>query len=166
MDDRKRLIANEAPALRRYARVLVKDPDRADDLAQDCLERALRKRHLWHRTGSLRAWLFSMLHNLHINVGITRARRPKTVPIDDMILAQPPQQIPLVELREVARALDALPAAQREVLLLVAVYGVSYEEAAATLGVPVGTVRSRLSRARVGLQAPASDRVVPFRKVR
>jgi RNA polymerase sigma-70 factor, ECF subfamily len=144
------LIARETPRLRRYARSLLNDAAAADDLVQDCLERALRKRHLWQRRGSMRGWLLRMLHNLYVN-GIKGRRREGS--LDDLeetgaMPAEPARQIVRVELREMLEALDKLPAEQRETILLVVLEGISYDEAAWVLGVPVGTVRSRLARGR------------------
>ena len=79
MRDLMARIAEEIPALRRYARCLLRDADSADDLVQDCLERALARRHLWRRGGSLRSWLFTILHNLHVNQQRNRRRRPMLV---------------------------------------------------------------------------------------
>lgn len=151
------LIAREAPRLRRYAGSLVRgDAAAADDLVQDCLERALRKRHLWQRRGSMRSWLLRMLHNLYVNR--VKGRRTEAL-LDDLgettaglaLSAEPARQVARVELREMLEALGRLPAEQRETILLVVLEGVSYDEAAWILGVPVGTVRSRLARGRKAL---------------
>lgn len=147
------LIAREAPRLRRYAGSLLNDAAAADDLVQDCVERALRKRHLWQRRGSMRAWLLRMLYNLYLNAA---KRRRRDASLDDLgdggaLAAEPARQATRVELREMLAALDKLPAEQRETLLLVVLEGVTYDEAAWILGVPVGTVRSRLARGRRSL---------------
>jgi RNA polymerase sigma-70 factor, ECF subfamily len=149
-DELKWMIARELPRLRRYAHALRYQPAAADDLVQDCLERALRKRHLWTRRGSLRNWLLRMLYRTHLNA--LRGRRPQAS-LDDLTdaepaLAQPASQTQRVELREMEEALGRLPAEQRDTLLLVVLEGLTYDEAAFVLQVPVGTVRSRLSRAR------------------
>lgn len=142
------------PALRRYARGLVGDADRADDLVQDCLERAIRKRRLWRPTGPVRAWLFTMLLNLYRNERRSRKRRGEPMPIDNLAVppATAPSQPGHIALQELARALEKLPAEQREALLLVVLEGTSYAEAAGMLGIPIGTLMSRLGRARAALR--------------
>jgi RNA polymerase sigma-70 factor, ECF subfamily len=144
------LIAREVPRLRRYARSLLGDPTAADDLVQDCLERALRKRHLWQRRGTMRGWLLRILYNLYVNALKGRRRERSLDEIGDAgpVPTEPARQIMRVELREMVEALDRLPAEQREAILLVVLEGVSYDEAASVLGVPIGTVRSRLARGR------------------
>lgn len=142
------------PALRRYARALTRDADRADDLVQDCLERAIRKRSLWQPTGPLRAWLFRMLLNIYRNDLRSRRRRGDHLPIEDMPAepAAPAPQPGHLALAEVSRALDRLSDDQREALLLVVVDGASYADAAGILGIPTGTLMSRLGRARAALR--------------
>jgi RNA polymerase sigma-70 factor (ECF subfamily) len=145
------------PALRRYARALTRNADAADDLVQDCLERAIRKRGLWRPTAPLRAWLFHMLVNIHRNNARRLARRTDTVPLDGL-LAEPAMHAPQpgrLALAETARAIDALPEEQREALLLVVLEGFGYVEAAEILRIPAGTLMSRLSRARAALRAAA-----------
>lgn len=145
-------IVAEIPRLRRYARALTGDAVRADDLVQDTLERALGKWALW-RPGNLRAWLFSIMHNLFVN----QARSPRLVdyPGDEALPDLPMRatQSDALELRDFARSLARLPEEQREVLLLVVLEDLSYEDTAKVLGVPVGTVMSRLSRGRERLRA-------------
>lgn len=143
------------PALRRYARALTHDADRADDLVQDCLERAIRKSSLWKPSGPLRAWLFRMLVNLWRNDLRHRRRAPDTAPLSS-VTAEP--QIPSASpgrlaFAETARAMQLLPSEQREALLLIAVEGMSYIEAAALLDIPLGTLMSRLARARAALRS-------------
>lgn len=142
------------PALRRYARALVHDRDRADDLVQDCLERALRKRALFRPLGPLRPWLFRILVNLHRNDLRRLRRQGEGVAIDaeDSAMAVTGDQQARLELAGVAQALQHLPAEQRELLLLIALEGVSYEEASTILEIPIGTVMSRLARARQALR--------------
>ncbi len=147
------------PSLRRYARALLRDPDGADDLVQDCLERAVSRRHLWRGGGSLRSWLFRIMHNLHINRRRSEALR-RTLPLDGVTESQhavAAGQSDRVALAEMAGAVDALPEDQRRVLLLVVLEGLSYREVAEVLDVPVGTVMSRLSRARERLRLLAGD---------
>jgi len=143
------------PALRRYARALTRDADRADDLVQDCLERAIRKRGLWRPTGPLKAWLFRMLLNLYRNDLRGARRRGVHMALDAMPIepSTPPSQPGRIALAEISRALDQLPNDQREALLLVAVEGTSYADAAGILGIPAGTLMSRLGRARAALRA-------------
>jgi RNA polymerase sigma-70 factor (ECF subfamily) len=140
------------PRLRRYARALVGDRAAADDLVQDTLERAWAKLHLFRQGTDLRAWLFTVMHNVHVNQ--VRAARPTDALEDEMPeLAQRAAQGDALLVRDLERALAALPAAQREVLLLVALEDLSYEETANVLGIPIGTVMSRLARAREKLRA-------------
>ena len=145
------------PGLRRYAYALVRDRERADDLVQDCLARALSRRHLW-RPGNLRGWLFRILHNVYVNDVARAAIRPDATALDSV--AEPsiePTQDDVVYFRRVATRLAELPADQREVLLLVGLEGFAYEEAARVLGVPVGTIMSRLSRGRRRLRELLAD---------
>ena len=145
MSDGPSLIAL-IPRLRRYARALVGERAAADDLVQDTLERAWSKLHLYRHGTDLRAWLFTVMHNVHVNQ--VRASRPTAVLEDDMPeLAQRAVQGDALIVRDLERAVAALPAAQREVLLLVALEDLSYDEAARVLGIPIGTVMSRLARA-------------------
>lgn len=142
------------PSLRRYARALTRDADLADDLVQDCLERAIRKSGLWRPRGPLRAWLFKILVNIHRNDLRRRRRRPAHMPLEGLgaQLHSAPQQYGRLALAETARALEYLPDDQHEALLLVALEGLSYHEAAGVLGIPVGTLMSRLGRARARLK--------------
>lgn len=145
------LIVPFIPNLRRYARALVGDRDGADDLVQDTLERAWAKLHLYRRGTDLRAWLFTVMHNVHVNR--VRATRPVD-PLDEEMpeLAQRGTQSDGLLVRDLDRAIARLPADQRAVLLLVTLEEMSYEEVARTLGIPIGTVMSRLSRAREKLR--------------
>ncbi|OGA35708.1 MAG: RNA polymerase subunit sigma-24 [Betaproteobacteria bacterium RIFCSPLOWO2_12_FULL_62_13b] len=144
-------IVAHIPRLRRYARALAGDSHRADDLVQDTLERALAKFYLWRRGSDLRAWLFTIMHNVFINQ--LKARRE--LALDDAVedgLQSAPQSDPL-ELRDLDAALMLLPVGQREVLLLVGLEQLSYAEVSKALGIPAGTVMSRLSRGRERLRA-------------
>ena len=142
------------PALRRYARALTRNADRADDLVQDCLERAIRKQALWQPSGSLKSWLFRILLNLYRNELRVARRRGEHVAFETLLVepsvaaAQPGR----VALAEMAREIDALATDQREALLLVVLEGLSYSEAASVLGIPMGTLMSRLGRARAALR--------------
>lgn len=154
MPDLIRRIEAEIPALRRYALVLARDADAADDLVQDCLERALSRLHLWRRAGNLRAWLFTILHNVHANHLRALSRQPCLLPLEYASTAPVADADPYqrLELDETLAALWQLSSDQREVLLLVVVEGMSYRQAGAVLGVPVGTIMSRLARGRERLR--------------
>ncbi|MGH6618833.1 MAG: RNA polymerase sigma factor [Alphaproteobacteria bacterium] len=158
MSDVKWLISREIPHLRRYARALARDRDEADDLVQDCLERAIRKHHQWRRRGSIRSWLFRTLYRTFINGQPRRTRERAQLPVDGPYegiherLREPPRQEDHLAWQDMAAALGRLPDQQRAALLLIALEGMSYDEAADILAVPVGTVRSRLSRAREALR--------------
>ncbi|PNG25267.1 RNA polymerase sigma factor [Methylocella silvestris] len=142
------------PALRRYAFALIRDHDGADDLVQDCLERALSRWYLRRSDGDLRAWLFAIMRNHYIDGYRGRKRRGPHVALDEAReLSVPAGQDRGLEAREAMAALDQLPEEQKSLLLLIGVEDLSYEEAARALGVPVGTVMSRLSRARQRLRA-------------
>ena len=151
MDDGQRIV-ELIPRLRRYARALVGDRARADDLVQDTLERAWNKFHLWRPGSDLRAWLFTVMHNVHVNQ--VRASRDHAQLDDESAeMAVAAVQGAAIEIRDLERSLALLPAEQREVLLLVALEDMSYAEVARALGIPIGTVMSRLSRAREKLRA-------------
>ena len=151
MNEAQRLV-ELIPRLRRYARALVGDRATADDLVQDTLERAWAKLHLYRRGTDLRAWLFTVMHNVHVNR--ERAARV-TDPLEDEMpeLAQRAPQGDALLVRDLDRGITRLPAEQRAVLLLVTLEEMSYEQVARTLGIPIGTVMSRLSRAREKLRA-------------
>ena len=143
------------PTLRCYARALKPDFAAADDLVQECLCRALAKIHLWQRGTDLRAWLFTILHNQHVNEARRSMRQGFGIAVEDVastltIAADAPS---LMQLRDLQRALDSLSAVQRQAILLVGLEGMKYQEAAVTLGIPASTLRSRLSRARERLRA-------------
>lgn len=163
MDDLKWLIAREIPHLRRYARALLHDTEAADDLVQDCLERALRKRHLWRRRGSIRNWLFRILYHTFINSLPQQKRKRSEVPLEQTRTggSEPARQDAHLEWRDMTDALAQLPDQQRAAILLVALEGLSYDEAADVMDVPVGTVRSRLSRGRETLRTRLRGRIRP-----
>lgn len=156
------------PALRRFARALTHDRDRADDLVQDCLERAVRKRMLWRPVAPVRQWLFAMLVNIHRNDLRHRRRVPAPLAIDavNADMAGPDNQGDRLALAETARAMNDLPGEQREALLLVALEGLAYAEAAKVLGIPVGTLMSRLGRARATLRRLTGDGGAVLRAVK
>ncbi|APV49903.1 hypothetical protein BWI17_09535 [Betaproteobacteria bacterium GR16-43] len=143
------LILPFIPNLRRYARALVGDRHAADDLVQDTLERAVRKFHLW-KPGDLRAWLFSIMHNVFINQLKARKIRPEVEA--DETLAAPIPTATRTDLIDLERALATLAPEQREVVLLVGLEEMTYAEVSKALGIPVGTVMSRLSRGRARLR--------------
>jgi RNA polymerase sigma-70 factor (ECF subfamily) len=149
-----RSIEAEIPRLRRYARALARDIATADDLVQDCLARALGKLHLWQEGTDLRAWLFTILHNQYVNQVRRAVREGAAVGLSETepMLTRAPHQGKSLELRDLERAIAKLPEEQRAVILLVGLEGMRYEEVAEVLGVPVGTVRSRLSRGREALR--------------
>ena len=139
----------QIPRLRRYARSLVRDISAADDLVQDTLVRGLAKLHLWQRGTDLRAWLFTILHNQHVNVVRRQVRIGTAVSVKDIALpGELPNQEQGLELRDLDRALGQLPEGHRAVVLMVGLEGMAYADVAKVLGIPVGTVRSRLSRGR------------------
>jgi len=160
------LVIEQLPGLRRYARALTGDAWAADDLVQDTLERACAKWQLWLAGSDLRAWLFTLMHNLYLNQ--RRVVQPTTgaTPIDDI-----QSELPAIEgdkdaALDLVRCLQKLPDDQRAVLLLVALEDMSYGEAAKVLGIPIGTVMSRLSRARSRLRelmdgAQTASRPIP-----
>lgn len=160
-DEFKWMIERQIPHLRRYAFSLTGDRDIADDMVQDTLERALRKRHLWHRRGSIRSWLFRILYRRCIDH--FRRGHPDTVPAEtevvDNAMSQPANQEARIDCLEVSAAMARLPAEQRSVVLLVALEGLPYDEIAEIVGVPIGTVRSRLSRARETLRTMREAKV-------
>ena len=144
------LIVPYIPNLRRYARALVGDRDGADDLVQDTLERAVRKFHLW-RPGDLRAWLFSIMHNVFVNQ--LKARKISSeVDIDEASIAAPIPGATTLDVADDQRALARIAPEQREVLLLIALEDMTYADVSRALGIPIGTVMSRLSRGRERLR--------------
>ena len=154
MSDRNSLIELELPRLRRFAWALTRDPDWADDLVQDCVERALDRWSSWRGDGSLRSWLFAILHNLYANGARRRGRFRALFRSDGEVpeSSAAATQLSSMGLRDLDGALQQLPADQRQVVLLVGLEGFSYAEAATIIGAPIGTVMSRLSRGRERLR--------------
>jgi RNA polymerase sigma-70 factor (ECF subfamily) len=151
MDDFGQLVEEQIPRLRRYARALHRGHiSAADDLIQDTLLRAVAKEHLWQPGTNLRAWLFTLMHNQHVNDVRRSVREGVAVEIGDIdnIVASPSNTGASLLLRDLNRGLAKLSVEQRQVILLVGLEGMRYEEVAEVLGIPVGTVRSRLSRGR------------------
>ena len=162
------------PRLRRYARVLAGDAARADDLVQETLARAWEKRRLWQAGTDLRAWMFTIMHNVFVNQRASASREANQVSLDAdtesgrsawQVPVQP-QQFTRVELVELLQHVGRLPVEQRETLLLAAVEELKYEEIAATMSVPVGTVMSRLSRARDKLRRMADERPAALKRIK
>jgi RNA polymerase sigma-70 factor (ECF subfamily) len=147
------------PALRRYAVGLLRSRDEADDLVHDCLVRALDKLHTRRDENDIRTWLFTILHNLFISQMRRRRLRPVPEALDEIpesVHSQRPAQEDGLQWRDLLRDLERLPEEQRSVVLLVSVEDLSYAETAAVLGVPIGTVMSRLARGRERLRQLSS----------
>ena len=171
--NRAALVA-EIPHLRRYARSLARDPDAADELVQSCLERALKRFHLWQPERRLRPWLFTILHNLFVD-GLRRrasAAAPRSLTEAADLPAQGANQEQSLAARRVLEEVDLLPADQREVILLVAVNELTYAEAAEVLQIPTGTLMSRLHRGRsklrerLGMERVGVAQALPSRRAR
>jgi len=162
-DELRQLVIDQIPHLRRYAMALVGDRDRADDLVQDSLERAWSRLKLWRRDGNIRAWLFTIMHNLNANAVRQAKRRPRHDPIDEVSVlpATPPNQEQRLELSLLAQGIAALPAEQRAVVLLVGLEQMRYEEVAGILDLPIGTVMSRLHRGRERLRRALAGEAAP-----
>jgi RNA polymerase sigma-70 factor, ECF subfamily len=149
-----RLIEQQIPKLRRYARALTRNRDRADDLVQDTLGRALVKEQFWQPGTNLRAWLFTIMHNQNVNNVRRDIRESAGLDIEQMSATLTATTDPTAtrKMFELERALAQLPLEQQQVILLVGLEGMSYQDTAGILTVPVGTVRSRLSRGRDALR--------------
>ncbi len=154
-----RAILAELPRLRRYARAMLGDRAAADDLVQDTLERAWSRIAQWRAGSDLRAWLFGIMHNLRVDQ-LRRNGLPTTSLDEEEVAEVPvrPTQSDLLEVMDLESALRQLPDEQREVLLLVALEEMSYADIAASLGIPIGTVMSRLSRGRERLRVVMDGR--------
>ena len=156
MDDRRMAILGEIPRMRRYARALLRDQNAADDLVQDSLERALSRMGNWRSGENPRRWLFTIMHNLFVDQFRKTRRRNESamLPIENSeVLAQPAVQFGHAVNGDVLEALQTISADRRAALILVAVEGFSYAEAAELLAIPAGTVMSRVSRGREDLRA-------------
>ena len=154
MEDKAQAVIAELPRLRRYAFALLRDGAAADDLVQDTVERALTRLHLWRSGTNMRGWLFTIMHNLHVNAARRRHQHQREVPLEGApvpsVSADPP--IDALRIRDAAAGLDKLPIEQRQVVLLVALEGMSYRDVAGVTGTPIGTVMSRLARGRESLR--------------
>ena len=162
MSEFRQRVEAAIPALRRYARALTRDGETADDIVQDTLVRALRSEHLFH-DGDVRAWLYTILTNLNRNRLRSLSRRPTLMPIKDSDAAITG---PDTGSRDIARALDDLAEDQRAALLLVVLEGLTYREVAEVQGVPIGTVMSRLARARMQIKAYLDGERPALRRVK
>ncbi len=156
---RKRSLSNfgqalleHAPALHRYARALTGDRSRADDLLQDCLERALAHMHQYQPGTNLKAWLFTIMHHLFVSELRSKLRHPEAVTLTDLEVEAPNITTDSATLDDLDTALARLPPDHRSVLMLVCVEGWGYQDAARILEVPLGTVMSRLHRAREAMR--------------
>jgi RNA polymerase sigma-70 factor (ECF subfamily) len=146
-------IITHIPHLRRYARALTGNLTSAEDLVQDTLERAWTRMALWRPGSNIRAWLFAIMHNLYVNQikAAARGRHWKNNPTQGEVSVSS-EQDNVLELRDLTKALQRLPEEQREVVLLIGLEQLSYDEAAKVLQIPIGTVMSRLSRGREQLR--------------
>ena len=152
------------PHLRRYALALIRNSDAADDLVQDCIQRALTKLHLFQSGTNMRTWLFTILHNLHISSARKQSRAREDSmeqqELESRFSVLPSQEHGLM-VRDFARAMDLLQEQHREVLLLIGLEGLSYKQAAEVLDIPEGTLMSRLSRGREKLKSLMLERSTP-----
>lgn len=172
MDDFPKLLEQQIPRLRRYAFALHRsNRSRADDLVQDTLVRALAKQHLWKPGTNLLGWLFTLMHNQNVNdVRRSVGREGFSYAVGEFhdTIASVNDTSASLQLRDLERAMAKLPIEQRELILLVALEGMSYEAVAELFGMPIGTVRSRLSRGRVALRQmmDTGDRTAPASRAR
>lgn len=152
-----------------YAKALVGDPTQVDDLVQDCLERAWSRSHLFRSEGDIRVWLFSILHNLYVSAVRRQSRQPVLMPLTEQVACRSGSaaQESRVEIADLERGLAELPVDQRAAVLLVGLEDMTYEEAADVLGIPVGTLMSRLHRGRKQLRVRmAGDTPVRLKRVK
>ncbi|SMF14755.1 RNA polymerase sigma-70 factor, ECF subfamily [Tistlia consotensis] len=164
----RQAIIEEIPHLRRFARGLLRDVEAADDLVQDCIVRALTKEALYDPERSLRAWLFTLLRNLFVSrLRSARLRHERPLEEGDAEPGVAAGQTEQVLARQMLALLQRLPAEQREVLLLVSVEELTYRETAEILGIPPGTVMSRLARGREALRRLQQEAdAPPLRRVK
>ena len=159
----------QIPSLRMYARALVGDRTQADDLVQDCLERAWSRSHLFRSEGNMRVWLFAILHNLHVSAARRQSRQAVRIPLTDQVESRSlrPAQESRLEIADLERALERLPVDQRAPVLLVGLEDMTYEEAAGVLDIPMGTLMLRLHRGRKQLRASmAGDTPAHLKRVK
>lgn len=160
MDERRAAILAEIPRLRRYARALLHDRDSADDLVQDCLERALARMDNWRIGENPRRWLFTIMHHLFVDQTRKTKRRAEVVMLtldDSEALSSPAEQAESIASREIMDALQAISPERRAALVIVGIEGFSYAEAATMLGIPAGTLMSRVARGREELRGLLDD---------
>jgi RNA polymerase sigma-70 factor (ECF subfamily) len=153
MTDISRLIELEIPHMRSFARSLVRNHQAVDDLVQNTLLRALEKQHLWQPGTRLRSWMFAIMHNLYVNDVRKSVVRGVEILPEKVALMTPATQVSTIEFRDLRRILATLPEEQRRVVMMIYVEELSYEEVSAILSIPLGTVRSRLHRARDTIRA-------------
>lgn len=158
-DDLNETLTGQIAGLRRYARALLGNSSDVDDLVQECLTRALERVRSWGKIKDVRAYLFAILHNVHIDRLAKLKRAGIAVPLDGTMpqLSIGPSQFDHIEMRDLAWALQQLPVDQRQVILLVGLEGITYQEVASLLSIPIGTVMSRLSRGREALRRLMTD---------
>ncbi|MAF47049.1 MAG: sigma-70 family RNA polymerase sigma factor [Rhodospirillales bacterium] len=153
--DKRAALTETLPHVMRYARALTRNADTAEDLLHDCVGRALSRLHLFEAGTNMRAWLFTIMHNIHRQNLRQSSRRPRTDSLTDELaerIGREADQNDKLMLRDFERALGELPDDQRHVILLVGLEDMSYQETADVLEIPVGTVMSRLARARAKLR--------------
>ena len=141
-------LVEQIPSLRRYSRALTANVYEADDLVQDVLERALRKKSLWHRGHRLRPWLFAIMHNTFVNKVVRQSKQAALQLVSEPVSDTTSDAESLWKKKQLQQAISQLPADQRQVFLMVSLEGFAYKEVANIMETPVGTVMSRLSRAR------------------
>ena len=156
-------IRSHLPTLRRYALVLTRDPDEAEDLLQEALLRAVAGAGTWQPEREALPWLLAILHNAHVSrqrhrLAETNAARQASLLASATL---PPPQLEQIHFNQTVTALMELPEEQRQVLVLVAIKGLSYRQAADILAVPIGTLMSRLARAREALRTAVDRREAP-----
>ncbi len=168
MQRRDEQVLQHIPRLRRYARALLGDSDRAEDLVQETLARALGRLHFWRRGSDMRAWLFTIMHNQFANDCRRAQKRPDAVALDE--ITTEPVASDTAELQaglyDIEQALMQLPEAQRAALLLVSLEGLSYTESARVLGIRAGTLMSRLHRAREKMRNALNHEPGKIRRIR
>ncbi|MBX3570605.1 MAG: sigma-70 family RNA polymerase sigma factor [Rhizobiaceae bacterium] len=162
MDDRRKAILDAIPELRRYARALLRDRDASDDLVQDCLERALSRMDNWRTGDNPRKWLLTIMHRIFLDQLRREKRRGEKamLPLEDHeAMAVHAETSDGAASRDIVEALQAISPERRAAILIVSVEGFSYAEAASILGVPAGTLMSRIARGREELRALIEDGV-------
>ena len=154
MSDIGKLLEAHLPSMRRYAQTMTRNADRTDDLVQTCAVRALANQHLWREGSDLRAWLFTLLHNQFVDESRRHNREENRRPIAGGVPPMLPCTDPemALRLRECSAALSKLPGCEKQIVLLATVQGIAYRDLAVMLDIPVGSVASRLARARVHLR--------------